>query len=83
MPGETTAIIVAAGRGSRLGGDLPKQWQLLAGRPVLQHAISAFDGHRDVHSIVVVLHPDDMGKADQLAAVSPLSFARGSDSRDA
>ena len=36
MPGETTAIIVAAGRGTRVGGEQPKQWQLLAGKPVLR-----------------------------------------------
>ena len=31
----TAAIILAAGRGTRAGGDLPKQWQALAGRPVV------------------------------------------------
>ncbi|MEI6099203.1 MAG: 2-C-methyl-D-erythritol 4-phosphate cytidylyltransferase, partial [Alphaproteobacteria bacterium] len=31
----TAVIIVAAGRGLRAGGDIPKQWQDLAGRPLL------------------------------------------------
>ena len=35
----TAAIIVAAGRGTRAGGDLPKQWQTLAGRTVAAHAM--------------------------------------------
>lgn len=35
-------IIVAAGRGSRFGSDLPKQYCLLAGRPVLMHTVDAF-----------------------------------------
>ena len=35
------AIIVAAGRGTRAGGDLPKQWQDLRGQPVIAHTIAA------------------------------------------
>ena len=55
----TAAVIVAAGRGERAGGDRPKQWQALAGRPVLSHAVEAFSGFGRV---VVVLRPDDMEK---------------------
>ena len=33
---QTAVIIVAAGRGSRMGGEVPKQWQMLAGKPVLE-----------------------------------------------
>jgi len=56
------AVIVAAGRGTRLGGSLPKQWQPLAGKPVLAHTVAAF---RDagIAPIVLVLHPDDMPRA--------------------
>ncbi len=57
----TAAIIVAAGRGTRAGGDVPKQWQLLAGRPVLAHTIDAFRGRVD--RIVLVIHPDDRPRA--------------------
>ena len=35
------AIVVAAGRGVRAGADLPKQWRLLAGRPVLRWTVEA------------------------------------------
>lgn len=55
--GETAVIIVAAGRGSRAGGELPKQWRDLRGKPVLAHSIAAFAG---VGRVVLVLHPDDM-----------------------
>ena len=41
----TAAIIVAAGRGTRAGGDLPKQWQTLAGRTVAAHAMQRFADH--------------------------------------
>ncbi len=59
----TAAIITAAGRGTRAGGDLPKQWQLLAGRPVVAHALAAFDGMLRV----LVIHPDDAARAEALA----------------
>jgi len=53
----TAAIITAAGRGTRAGGAVPKQWRLLAGRSVLARAVAAF-GFCD--RVVVVLHPEDM-----------------------
>ena len=53
------ALIVAAGRGTRLGGTVPKQYLRLAGRPVLWHSIAAFVRHPRVDLTHVVLHPDD------------------------
>ncbi|MFC3180154.1 bifunctional 2-C-methyl-D-erythritol 4-phosphate cytidylyltransferase/2-C-methyl-D-erythritol 2,4-cyclodiphosphate synthase [Cypionkella sinensis] len=58
----TAAIITAAGRGLRAGGDVPKQWQMLAGRPVVAHAVAAFDGMRRV----LVMHPDDRARAEAI-----------------
>jgi 2-C-methyl-D-erythritol 4-phosphate cytidylyltransferase/2-C-methyl-D-erythritol 2,4-cyclodiphosphate synthase len=58
----TAVIIVAAGRGSRMGGGLPKQWQLLAGKPVLAHTVAAFAGLQ----VLVVIHPDDRALAESL-----------------
>ena len=57
----TAAIIVAAGRGTRAGGDLPKQWQDLAGKPVLAHTIEAFA--RQVDRVILVIHPQDRARA--------------------
>lgn len=62
---QTAAIIVAAGRGLRAGGDVPKQWQMLAGRPVLATTLDAFRGR--VTQLVVVVHPDDRTRAEGLA----------------
>ena len=59
----TVAIIVAAGRGSRAGGLIPKQWQSLAGRPVLAHTLAAFAGM----AVVLVIHPDDRDRAEAMA----------------
>ena len=49
------AIIVAAGRGERAGGDLPKQAQSLAGRPVFEWSIRAFRQHQRIQQIVLVV----------------------------
>jgi len=57
---DTAAIIVAAGRGSRAGGDLPKQWRPLAGRRVADWTLDAFRTALPGAPLVVVLHPDDM-----------------------
>jgi len=59
----TAAIIVAAGRGRRAGGDLPKQWQTLAGRSVAAHTVAALRGAPGIDRVVLVLHPDDMDRA--------------------
>lgn len=59
----TAAIIVAAGRGTRAGGDVPKQWQMLAGEPVLAHSLRAFAGMLRV----LVVHPDDRARAEGIA----------------
>ncbi|WP_205481703.1 bifunctional 2-C-methyl-D-erythritol 4-phosphate cytidylyltransferase/2-C-methyl-D-erythritol 2,4-cyclodiphosphate synthase [Sphingomonas arenae] len=50
-----TALIVAAGKGERLGGGLPKQYRLLAGKPALRHAVEAFTEHPKIDSVRVVI----------------------------
>jgi 2-C-methyl-D-erythritol 4-phosphate cytidylyltransferase/2-C-methyl-D-erythritol 2,4-cyclodiphosphate synthase len=57
---DTASVIVAAGRGTRMGGDVPKQWRLLAGRPVVAHAVDAL---RPFGPVVVAIHPEDRAKA--------------------
>ena len=54
-----TALIVAAGRGSRFGGPLPKQYALLNGQPVLRHTILAYRTTPGVDAIRVVIAPGD------------------------
>jgi 2-C-methyl-D-erythritol 4-phosphate cytidylyltransferase/2-C-methyl-D-erythritol 2,4-cyclodiphosphate synthase len=54
-----TALIVAAGRGSRFGGPLPKQYALLDGEPVLRRTIAAFQGTPAINRILVVIGPGD------------------------
>lgn len=57
---KTAVIIVAAGRGTRAGGDIAKQWQLLGGEPVLHHTVRAFAIHGKIDRIALVLHKDDI-----------------------
>ena len=59
LPRDVGVIVVAAGRGTRMGGTLPKQYLDLVGVPVLLRAIRPFAAHPDVVSIVVVLPPAD------------------------
>lgn len=56
---KTAAIIVAAGRGTRVGGDVPKQYQLLSGQPVLARSIRLLGEQSGIDTLVLVLHPDD------------------------
>lgn len=56
---ENAALIVAAGRGSRAGGEKPKQYQMLGGKPLLRHSIEVFLSHAAIARVSVVIHPDD------------------------
>ena len=53
------AIVPAAGRGTRFGGEVPKQYVEVAGAPVIAHALAALLGHRSVSGAVVVLSAGD------------------------
>ncbi|RZL54894.1 MAG: 2-C-methyl-D-erythritol 4-phosphate cytidylyltransferase, partial [Sphingomonas sp.] len=53
----TTALIVAAGSGTRAGGALPKQYAVVAGKPLVAHAYAAFAAHPAVDEVVVVIAP--------------------------
>jgi 2-C-methyl-D-erythritol 4-phosphate cytidylyltransferase/2-C-methyl-D-erythritol 2,4-cyclodiphosphate synthase len=50
-----TALIVAAGSGSRMGGDLPKQYRTIAGKAVLAHAVDALASHPAIDAVRVVI----------------------------
>jgi 2-C-methyl-D-erythritol 4-phosphate cytidylyltransferase / 2-C-methyl-D-erythritol 2,4-cyclodiphosphate synthase len=58
-PGTIIALIVAAGRGSRAGDGLPKQYRRLAGTPVLARTAAAFAAHPAITGIRVVIDPED------------------------
>jgi 2-C-methyl-D-erythritol 4-phosphate cytidylyltransferase / 2-C-methyl-D-erythritol 2,4-cyclodiphosphate synthase len=72
------AIIVAAGRGTRMGEGLPKQWRDLAGEPVLAHTLRAFAPYRRV----LVIHPEDRTRAEALG-IPGVELVHGGATRDA
>lgn len=53
------ALIVAAGRGTRLGGDRPKQYIPIAGRCALRRSIERFLAHDKITTVLPVIHSDD------------------------
>lgn len=63
-----TALIVAAGRGVRAGGGMPKQYRRLGGRTVLARTLEIFTRHPEIDSIRVVIHPDDRALYDAAAS---------------
>jgi 2-C-methyl-D-erythritol 4-phosphate cytidylyltransferase len=60
------AVVVAAGRGTRMRAEDNKPYLLLAGRPVLAHTLDSFERCPAVHSIVVIAAP---GEEDRAAEV--------------
>ena len=55
------ALIPAAGSGSRMGAELPKQYLPLLGKPMIHHTLSVFCVHPAISRVFVVLSPDDTG----------------------
>ena len=54
----TAAVIAAAGQGMRVGvSDVPKQYRLIDGMPMLRHSIDTFARHGEISAIQVVIHP--------------------------
>jgi 2-C-methyl-D-erythritol 4-phosphate cytidylyltransferase len=53
------ALIPAAGSGSRMNSDVPKQYQQLAGRPLIEYAVDVLCKHARVQQVFVVLSPQD------------------------
>ncbi|HIM78212.1 MAG TPA: bifunctional 2-C-methyl-D-erythritol 4-phosphate cytidylyltransferase/2-C-methyl-D-erythritol 2,4-cyclodiphosphate synthase [Rhodospirillales bacterium] len=56
--GRTVALVVGAGEGQRFGGELPKQYHLLAGVAVMRRSLKAFMDHPDVSAVQAVIHPN-------------------------
>ena len=73
-----TALIVAAGRGTRVGGDIPKQFRLVGGKPVLRWAVEALRAHRSVKSIsVAVGEGQHVLAAQALAGIDDIRLVAG------
>lgn len=75
-PDRIVAILVAAGRGSRMGEGLPKQWRPLRGQPVIAQTVAALRA-AGLRRFLLVIHPDDR----TLAAPLGLPMVEGGASR--
>lgn len=62
-----TAIIVAAGHGTRFGGDMPKQFALLDDKPIVFHSVAVFATNPQITRIVLVVQPEYQGFCRQHA----------------
>ena len=62
------AVIVAAGRGTRAGGGLPKQFRPLAGKSVLARSYQALASHPCIGPVSVVINPQDADHVRQVEA---------------
>jgi 2-C-methyl-D-erythritol 4-phosphate cytidylyltransferase/2-C-methyl-D-erythritol 2,4-cyclodiphosphate synthase len=78
-PQPIDAILVAAGRGTRLGGDIPKQYLPLGGRAVVARAAAPFLAHPWVRRVVVAINPSDAPLFE--AAAPGLSWVAGGETR--
>ena len=63
-PALAAAVIVAAGRGTRVGGAVAKQWRPLAGRTLLERTLDPFRAHPRIGPVVVVLAAGEMQEID-------------------
>ena len=61
------AVLVAAGSSRRLGGPVRKVWLALGGRPVLEHALTAFAAAEGLEGVVVVAPEEDHARIGELA----------------
>ena len=80
---ENAVVIVAAGSGSRLGGEVPKQFRMLAGRTVLQRTIDAFLRLSEIDRVVCVIAEgqDDLYAQSVRADARLAAPVRGADTR--
>lgn len=75
-PPPVVALIVAAGRGARLGGEVPKQYRRIGARCVLAETLARFGAVAEIERIVTVIHRDDAERYGLAAAESGVPTAR-------
>lgn len=76
------ALIVAAGSGSRTGGDTPKQFRMVRGQPMLRHSYAALVTHPEIDGVVVAIGEGQEGDArTALNGLSDAIFVTGGATR--
>jgi 2-C-methyl-D-erythritol 4-phosphate cytidylyltransferase len=79
------AIVVAAGKGTRLGGDRPKQFLELDGIPVIVHTLKQFERCREISELIIVLPRDEtdgfLSRLKKFGLQKPMRVAAGGATR--
>lgn len=78
---KTTAIIVAAGSGSRFKSDTPKQFLELAGKPIVVHAIERFAEAPSVDTLIVVVASENVTRLGRVHVSKPIRVVTGGATR--
>ena len=64
--GLTTAVLLAGGTGTRVGGALPKQLVEVAGRPLMEHPLAVLDAHPGIDEVVVLMAAGHVDAAQEI-----------------
>ena len=83
MTVKVAAVVVAAGRGLRAGGDLPKQYRCILGEPMIRSSLAALAGHNEISAVQPVIHGDDDALFQAVAGIDLLPPVHGGASRQA
>lgn len=55
-----SAIIVAAGRGTRMGSEIPKQYMTIAGKTILDTTLYKFEKSNEIDEIILIVNKEDL-----------------------
>ncbi len=80
-----TAIILAAGSGTRMGGSETKQWLTLENLPVFVHSLKAFDNCKEIKDLILCVKPDEYARYENIKEKyeikKPLKIVKGGNTR--
>src|SRR5262245_23759962 len=84
MGDRVTAVVVAAGRGLRAGGGLPKQYRHILGEPIIRPSLATLARHDGISVVQPVIHGDDVALfRAAVAGIDLLPAVHGGASRQA
>lgn len=76
-----SALIVAAGRGTRAGGGLAKQYREIGGIAMLKRAVAPFSTHPDIDEVIAVIPAGDTAKAGEIIGDARIRLVEGGATR--
>jgi len=70
---KNVAVLLAGGSGKRMGSNLPKQFLTLGSKPIIQHSIEAFENHKQIDEICIVINADYHSEINELISLNKFS----------